>query len=110
MKKLVLLFLAVVMLFSLCSCESSDYKMAMMLLKCGEYQSAEKMFLDLGEFEDAPEKVWQSNMFGKSLYDLVSDGMRSKLEHMPDESREKLGETLERIINEGAGGLLCILL
>ena len=49
-------------------------------------------------------------MFGKSLYDLVSDGMRLKLEHMPDESREKLGETLERIINEGAGGLLCILL
>ena len=64
----------------------------------------------ISEYEDAPEKVWQSNMFGKSLYDLVSDGMRSKLEHMPDESREKLGETLERIINEGAGGLLCILL
>ena len=64
----------------------------------------------ISEYEDAPEKVWQSNMFGKSLYDLVSDGMRSKLDHMPDESREKLGETLERIINEGAGGLLCILL
>ena len=64
----------------------------------------------ISEYEDAPEKVWESNMFGKSLYDLVSDGMRSKLEHMPDESREKLGETLERIINEGAGGLLCILL
>ena len=64
----------------------------------------------ISEYEDAPEKVWQSNMFGKSLYDLVSDGMRLKLEHMPDESREKLGETLERIINEGAGGLLCILL
>ena len=59
---------------------------------------------------EAPERIWESNIFGKSLYDLVSDGMKSKLEHMPDESREKLGETLERIINEGAGGLLCILL
>ena len=61
-------------------------------------------------YEDSPEKLWQSNMFGKSLYDLVSEGMRAKLDHMPDDSREKLGETLERIINEGAGGLLCILL
>ncbi len=73
-------------------------------------QSEEVVKYLISEYEDAPEKVWQSNMFGRSLYDLVSDGMRSKLEHMPDESREKLGETLERIINEGAGGLLCILL
>ena len=73
-------------------------------------QSEEVVKYLISEYEDAPEKLWQSNMFGKSLYDLVSDGMRAKLEHMPDESREKLGETLERIINEGAGGLLCILL
>ena len=73
-------------------------------------QSEEVVKYLISEYEDAPEKVWESNMFGKSLYDLVSDGMRAKLEHMPDESREKLGETLERIINEGAGGLLCILL
>ena len=73
-------------------------------------QSEEVVKYLISEYEDAPEKVWQYNMFGKSLYDLVSDGMRSKLEHMPDDSREKLGETLERIINEGAGGLLCILL
>ena len=64
----------------------------------------------IAEYEDAPERIWESNMFGKSLYDLVSDGMYSKLEHMPEESRVKLAETLERIINEGAGGLLCILL
>ena len=73
-------------------------------------QSEEVVKYLISEYEDAPERIWQSNMFGKSLYDLVSDGMRTKLEHMPDESREKLGETLERIINEGAGGLLCILL
>jgi stage IV sporulation protein A len=49
-------------------------------------------------------------MFGRSLYDLVSDGMTAKLQHMPDESRERLGETLGKIINEGANGLICILL
>ena len=64
----------------------------------------------ISEYEENSEKIWESNMFGKSLYDLVSDGMNAKLQHMSDESREKLGETLERIINEGAGGLLCILL
>ena len=44
------------------------------------------------------------------MYDLVKDGMYAKLDHMPPEARLKLGETLERIINEGAGGLICILL
>ncbi len=73
-------------------------------------QSEEVVKHLISEYEESPEKLWESNMFGKSLYDLVSDGMHAKLEHMPDESREKLGETLERIINEGAGGLLCILL
>ena len=73
-------------------------------------QSEEVVKQLIAEYEDAPEKIWGYNMFGKSLYDLVSEGMRAKLEHMPDDSREKLGETLERIINEGAGGLLCILL
>lgn len=62
------------------------------------------------EAEENGSRIWESNMFGQSLYDLVSEGMNSKLTNMPDESREKLGETLERIINEGAGGLLCILL
>ena len=73
-------------------------------------QSEEVLRHLITEYEDSPERLWESNMFGKSLYDLVSDGMRAKLDHMPEESREKLGETLERIINEGAGGLLCILL
>lgn len=77
----------------------------------GTQEQSEEVVKHLrSEFEDAPERVWEYNLFGKSLYDLVSDGMHAKLEHMPEESREKLGETLERIINEGAGGLLCILL
>ena len=73
-------------------------------------QSEEVVKYLISEYEDAPERLWESNMFGKSLYDLVSDGMKAKLEHMPDDSREKLGETLEKIVNDGAGGLLCILL
>ena len=64
----------------------------------------------LDEFEDDPKKIWDSNIFGKSLYELVNEGLHAKLEHMPEESREKLSETLERIINEGSGGLICILL
>ena len=64
----------------------------------------------VGEIEDEPQKVWESNMFGRSLYDLVNDGLNAKLENIPDEAREKLSETLERIVNEGANGLVCILL
>ena len=75
-----------------------------------EEQSEEVVKFLQGEFEDNPDKVWEYNMFGKSLYDMVSDGMNAKLSHMPDESREKLGETLGKIINEGSNGLICILL
>lgn len=64
----------------------------------------------VGEIEDEPKRVWESNMFGRSLYDLVNDGLNAKLENIPDEAREKLSETLERIVNEGANGLVCILL
>jgi len=62
------------------------------------------------ELLEAPERVWESTMFGKSLYDMVSDGLNAKLLNIPDESREKLAQTLERIVNEGANGLVCILL
>lgn len=64
----------------------------------------------VGEIEEEPKRVWESNMFGRSLYDLVNDGLNAKLENIPDEAREKLSETLERIVNEGANGLVCILL
>ena len=64
----------------------------------------------LSEFEEDPVKIWDSNIFGKSLHELVNEGLHAKLEHMPEESRKKLSETLERIINEGSGGLICILL
>ena len=73
-------------------------------------QSEDLVRYMLREFEEDPARIWDSNMFGKSLYELVNEGIHAKLEHMPEASRQKLSETLERIINEGSGGLICILL
>lgn len=73
-------------------------------------QSQEIVKYMLEEFEDDPKKIWESNMFGKSLYELVNEGLHAKLEHISSESRERLGDTLTRIINEGASGLICIIL
>ncbi|MBE6547643.1 MAG: stage IV sporulation protein A [Ruminococcaceae bacterium] len=75
-----------------------------------EQQSEDLVKYMLREFEEEPTKIWQSNMFGKTLYELVGEGLHTKLEHMPEASRKKLSETLERIINEGSGGLICIIL
>lgn len=75
-----------------------------------EQQSEELVKYMLKEFEGEPGKIWESNVFGKSLYELVNEGLHTKLEHMPEESRAKLSETLERIINEGSSGLICIIL
>ena len=75
-----------------------------------EQQSEELVKYLLHEFDESPSSIWESNIFGKSLYDLVNEGLHAKLEHMPDDARTKLSETLERIINEGSGGLICILL
>jgi stage IV sporulation protein A len=67
------------------------------------------MFL-LNDFEENPEKIWNSNIFGKSLHELVNEGLHNKLDRMPADARMKLQETIERIINEGCGGLVCIIL
>lgn len=75
-----------------------------------EKQSEELVNYLMTEFDDSPEKIWDSNIFGKSLHDLVTDELHNKLSHMPVDAREKLQEALERIINEGCGGLICILL
>lgn len=64
----------------------------------------------INEFEEKPELMWQSNIFGKSLHDLVSEGLNNKLLRMPEDAQMKIRETLERIINEGNGGLICIIL
>lgn len=75
-----------------------------------EQQSEEMISYLMKEFEDNPTAIWESNMFGRSLYELVNDGLHAKLEHMPDDARQKFGETLSKIINEGSQGLICIIL
>jgi len=75
-----------------------------------EQQSEDLVKYMLREFEEDPKRIWESNMFGKSLYELVNEGLHAKLEHMPQASRAKIGDTLEKIINEGSNGLICIIL
>ena len=75
-----------------------------------EKQSEELVNYLLAEFENDPKQIWSSNIFGKSLHELVNEGLQTKLSKMPDEAQAKLQETLERIVNEGSGGLICIIL
>ena len=75
-----------------------------------ERQSEELVNYLLSEFENDPQKIWESNIFGKSLHELVNEGLQNKLCRMPEDAQEKLQETLERIVNEGSGGLICIIL
>jgi stage IV sporulation protein A len=75
-----------------------------------EQQSEELVGYLLREFEESPAKIWQSNIFGKSVSDLVNEGLHNKLCRMPDKARLKVAETVEKIINDGCNGLICIIL
>jgi len=75
-----------------------------------EKQSEDLVEYLMSEFESDPKKIWESNIFGKSLHELISEGLHNKLYKMPEDAQEKLQETLQRIINEGSGGLICIIL
>lgn len=75
-----------------------------------EKQSEELIAYLLTDFEENPKKIWESNIFGKSLHELVNEGLHNKLYRMPSDARMKLQETIQRIINEGCGGLICIIL
>ncbi len=75
-----------------------------------EKQSEDLINYLMSEFESDPIKIWGSNIFGKSLHELVNEGLNTKLNKMPADARAKLQETLEKIINEGSGGLICIIL
>lgn len=75
-----------------------------------EKQSEELVNYLLSEFESNPKEIWKSNIFGKSLHELVNEGLQTKLSKMPEDAQCKLQETLERIVNEGSGGLICIIL
>lgn len=76
----------------------------------GYEQSEDLLKYLLQEFENNPQGIWQTNMFGKSLESLVNEGLNSKLTNMPVNLQNKLRRTLGRIVNEGKGGILCILL
>ena len=75
-----------------------------------EQQSEELVHYLLTEFEENPAQIWESNIFGKSLHELVNEGLHNKLYRMPEDARNKVKETIERIINEGCNGLICIIL
>ncbi len=75
-----------------------------------EKQSEELVEYMLKEFEEDPKKIWESNIFGKSVYSLVNEGLNTKLSRMPYDARDKVKETLEKIVNEGSNGLICIIL
>ncbi len=75
-----------------------------------EQQSEELVGYLLKEFEEEPLKIWESNIFGKSLHELVNEGLQNKLYRMPADARKKMKETIERVINDGCNGLICIIL
>jgi len=75
-----------------------------------EKQSEELVMYLLDGFDDDPKKIWESNIFGKSLHELVNEGLHSKLYKMPNDARMKIQETLERVINDGCSGLICFIL
>lgn len=91
------------------------------LIKCNTYtevapivgsesQSEELVNYLLKEFENSPAEIWNTNIFGKSLNSLVNEGLNNKLNRMPEDARIKFRETIERVINEGCSGLICIIL
>ena len=76
----------------------------------GEGASEDIINFLLQGFDGDVNRIWQSNIFGKSLNDIAEEGLAAKIESLPENVKEKLRDTLERIINEGSGGLICILL
>ena len=76
----------------------------------GETASEDIINFLLQGFDGDVNRIWESNIFGKSLYDIAEEGLTSKIEALPEMAKSKLRDTLQRIINEGSGGLICILL
>jgi stage IV sporulation protein A len=75
-----------------------------------ERQSEDLVTYLMEKFEDDASKIWESQIFGRSLHDLLREGIRGKLARMPESAQQKIQETLQRIVNEGSGGLICIIL
>lgn len=75
-----------------------------------EEQSKELIEYFNSRYEQSPECIWDYNIFGKSLKELINDDLNSKLMRMPEETQDKFKATIQKIINEGSGGIICILL
>ncbi len=75
-----------------------------------EQQSEDLVKSLLSEFESDPKGIWETKMFGKSLHLLVNENLSGKIHSMPQEAQKKMRRTLQKIVNEGRGGIICILL
>ena len=74
-----------------------------------EKQSEELIQYLMREFEGEPEKIWRTNLFGKSINSLVRESIQNKLSGMPENVQTKMRETLQKVVNDGSGGLICII-
>lgn len=75
-----------------------------------EKQSEELINYLMAGFETNPKEIWKTDIFGKSLNEIVREGLTGKMANLPEDARDKIQETLQRMVNEGDGGLLCVLL
>jgi stage IV sporulation protein A len=75
-----------------------------------EEQGLELVTYLMEKFEDDPKKIWATDLFGKALQDIVVESVSGKVDRMPENVKAKMQETITRILNEGSGGLICIIL
>ena len=76
----------------------------------GNEKQAEDLVEYIKKESETPEGVWGTNIFGKSIEELVMDGMRNKITMINDESQVKLQDTMQKIVNDSNGGLVCIII
>jgi stage IV sporulation protein A len=77
----------------------------------GSQSQSEELAASLKQkMADGGDAIWETEIFGKTLSDLVREGVNGKLSHLPEEARQKLRQALEKVINEGSGGMICIML
>lgn len=88
----------------------ADIKTEVTPLMGTEKQSEEFAEQIAEDFAENPSKIWETEFLGRSMQDLIREGIEAKLAHMPVHAQEKLQETLQKIVNEGSGGLICIVL
>lgn len=76
----------------------------------GDEKQSQDLVNSLSEqYQTAPDQLWESNIFGKSVFEMVNDGLTTKLRRMPDDVRVKFRGSLARVVNEGATGMICII-